>query len=133
MLVLDASALLDALVAERPEPDLLARLASDQAAAPHLIDLEVLHALRRLERQGDLSADRAADARADFADVSVIRFPHQHLADRIWELRGNLSAYDGAYVALAEALGCPLITCDVGLARAASIASVECFGPMRAG
>ena len=129
MFVLDASALLDALVAERPEPDLLARLASDQAAAPHLIDLEVLHALRRLERLGDLSADRTADARADFADVSVLRFPHEPLADRIWELRGNLSSYDGAYVALAEALDCPLITCDTGLARAASAAAVEYFGP----
>jgi predicted nucleic acid-binding protein len=71
-----------------------------------------VHALRRLVSNGDLSEDRAEDARADFADLTIVRYPHPPLADRMWELRHNLTAYDAAFVALGEALEIPLVTCD---------------------
>ncbi len=119
MLVVDTSAVLNALVGAPPSGGLVERLgAGGELGAPHLIDVEFLHALRRLVRVGALSAERASDARTDFADLALTRYPHQPLADRIWELRPNLTAYDAAFVALAESLGAPLITCDAPLAGA---------------
>ncbi len=95
---------------------------------PHLIDTEVLHALRRLTITGEISEDRAADARNDFAELALIRYPHQPLSDRVWELRHNLTAYDATFGALAEALGVPLVTCDARLASAPGYrAHVELF------
>jgi len=93
--------------------DLVDRLKSeDQWNAPHLIDVEFLNALRWLVFTGLVTDERAAYARADFADLTIERFPHEPFADRIWELRHNLTAYDAAYVALSEELEVPLITCD---------------------
>lgn len=117
MIVVDTSAVLAAL-AGRPGPlELRARLAEDgDVHAPHLIDVEVVHALRRLVRIRHVSEDRAADIRTDFAELAIVRYPHQPLADRMWELRNNLSAYDAAFVALSEMLGVPLVTCDGRLA-----------------
>jgi predicted nucleic acid-binding protein len=130
MLVLDTSAAIDALVGREPRAGLVARLGADgDLHAPHLIDIEVLHALRRLNDSGALGDDRAADALADFHDLAIVRYPHITLAARIWELRHNLTAYDAAFAVLAESLGVPLVTCDRKLARAASdIAEVELFG-----
>jgi predicted nucleic acid-binding protein len=119
MLVVDTSAVVAALVGDPPDRKLLARLGDDgDLHAPHLLDVEVLHALRRLVATGRLTADRAADARADFGDLVIMRYPHLPLADRIWALRSNLSAYDAAFVALSEALDVPLVTCDARLAAA---------------
>jgi len=119
VLVVDSSAVLEALAAHDPAPGLVERLAEDgDLHAPHLIDTEVLHALRRLLRKGQISAERAHDARTDFADLTLVRYPHEPLNDRVWELRENLTAYDATFVALAEALGVPLITCDARLAAA---------------
>lgn len=119
MLVVDASAIVEALVGRSPGPALVDRLAHDgDLTAPHLLDVEFLHALRRLVALGELSADRAADARLDFSDLSITRYPHHPLADRMWALRDNLTACDAAFVALSEALGVPLATCDAGLAAA---------------
>lgn len=119
MLVLDSSAAVHALAANAPDQELVARLGDDgDLHAPHLLDVELLHALRGLVRGGELSADRAADARADFAELTITRYGHAALAPRIWELRDNLTAYDAAFVTLAEALQVPLVTCDTRLAGA---------------
>lgn len=117
MLVVDTSAILEALAARDPAPGLIERLADDgDLHAPHLVDTEVLHALRRMSMRGEISEERAADARSDFADTALVRYPHQPLSDRVWELRHNLTAYDATFVALAEVLSAPLITCDARLA-----------------
>lgn len=119
MLVVDSSAALTALAARDPAPELVERLADDgDLHAPHLIDTEILHALRRLRRRGQISAERAHDARTDFAELTLVRYPHEPLNDRVWELRENLTAYDATFVALAEALDVPLVTCDARLAAA---------------
>ncbi|KAA0273351.1 MAG: PIN domain-containing protein [Acidobacteria bacterium] len=132
MLVVDASAVVDVVAEMPPGEDVRERLDNDgELAAPHLIDLEVLQALRRFARSGDLSPDRAQIAIEDFEDLSLTRYPHVALLDRIWALRDRLSAYDAAYVALAEAIGVPLVTCDAKLASAAAgIAAVELFSPI---
>lgn len=119
MLVVDASAALDVLLGKEPDSTLAQRISQDgDLHVPHLIDVEILSALRRLVRTKEVSADRAADAQLDFADLPMIRYPHQELADRIWQLRDNLTAYDATYVALAEVLETPLVTCDGKLAGA---------------
>ena len=129
MLVVDTSAVLDALVAVDPASGLIERLADDgDLHAPHLIDIEVLHALRRLTARGELSDERAADARVDFGNLAVVRYPHVGLSNRIWQLRHNLTAYDAAYVALAEALEVSLVTCDRRLSEASGhTAQIELF------
>ncbi len=119
MLVIDTSALLAALVGFPANVALSARLRNDgDLHAPHVIDVEAVHALRRLVRRGDLSLERALAARQDLRDLTIIRYPHVALVDRMWELRENLTAYDAAFVALSEALGVPLVTADARLARA---------------
>lgn len=130
MLVIDTSAVLEALVGRDPPPGLVDRLAQDgDLHAPHLIDTEVLHALRRMTMRRELSNERAADARTDFAQLTLVRYPHQPFNDRVWQLRHNLTAYDATFIALAEALEAPLLTCDARLATARGHrARVEGFG-----
>jgi predicted nucleic acid-binding protein len=86
--------------------------------APHLVDLEVLSVLRRQTGAGLLDERRAGFALQDLVELPLTRYPHIPFARRVWELRGNLTPYDAAYVALAETLGCPLVTADGRLARA---------------
>ena len=131
MIVVDASALVD-LTAVRAHRALRARLREGDLHAPHLVDVEFTNALRGLVARGDLSADDAAQARADAAALSLTRYPHPLLVERAWELRHVMSAYDGVYVALAELLPAPLITCDARLARTAGHdAVIEVFAPER--
>jgi predicted nucleic acid-binding protein len=129
VLVVDTSAVLEALVGIQPPLGLVERLAADgDLHAPHLIDVEFLHALRQLSLSARLSDDRAADVRTDFADLALVRYPHETLGDRIWALRHNITAYDAAFVVLAEMLGVPLVTCDAKLAAApAHAAQIELF------
>jgi predicted nucleic acid-binding protein len=130
VLVVDSSAVLEALAARDPAPNLVERLAADgDLHAPHLIDTEILYALRRMLRRGQISAERAHDARTDVTDLTLVRYPHEPLNDRVWELRENLTAYDATFVALAEALDVPLVTCDARLAAApGSRARIEVYG-----
>jgi predicted nucleic acid-binding protein len=119
VIVIDSSALIDALVYPRPNPRLRRRL--DGAAslhAPHLLDLELLHVLRSLVRGGRISPDRADDVRQDVLGLPLVRYPHVGLSDRVWELRHNLAAYDAAYIALSEQLDYPLVTADTRIASA---------------
>ena len=130
MLVIDTSAVLAALVARDKPSGLIERLAGEDLSAPHLLDVEVLSGLRRLVVSGELSDDRASDARTDFAAMAIIRFAHGRLSDRAWALRHNLSVYDAVYVALAEVLGVPLVTCDRKIGGAPGLrATVEVFPP----
>lgn len=118
MIVIDASAALELVLATsdgRRVADTVAR-SGQTLHAPHLIDLEVLQAVRRFARSGQLSVARAAQAWADFADLRIQRYGHLALAARIWELRHNATAYDAAYLALSEALPGTLLTCDAALA-----------------
>jgi predicted nucleic acid-binding protein len=85
--------------------------------APHLIDLEVTHALRRLVRLRNLSTHRAEGALHALQELDLTRYPYVDLLDRVWALRANLTAYDAAYVVLAEALDATLVTTDEVLAR----------------
>jgi len=129
VIVVDTSAIIGVLAGQPQVPQLVDRLISDgDLHAPHLLDVEFQHALRRLVVARTISDERAADARTDFADLTIIRYPHVSLADRMWELRHNVTAYDAAFLALAEALDAPLVTCDGRLARAPGhAASVEVF------
>lgn len=119
MIVVDSSAVVDALSAVEGADQLRAYLAAEELHAPALIDFEIVSTLRRLTRKGDLSAARAEDLLSDLEDLRLQRWP---LADplrrRTFALRDRLSAYDASYVALAEALDCPLLTRDGRLARA---------------
>jgi predicted nucleic acid-binding protein len=126
--VVDTSAVIAALVGDPPNRVLLERLGSAELHAPHLVDVEVLHVLRTLVARRGLSVDRAAEARREYGEWTLVRYPHEHLLDRMWALRQNLSAYDAAFVALSEALGLPLVTIDTKLARAAgNVTTVELY------
>lgn len=87
--------------------------------APHLLDVEVAQVIRRYALSGEIDRARGGLALADLADLPLRRYPHDFLLPRIWDLRNNLTAYDAAYVALAEALDAPLLTRDRRLAAAA--------------
>ncbi|HZS94285.1 MAG TPA: type II toxin-antitoxin system VapC family toxin [Chloroflexota bacterium] len=119
MIVVDAVAVVDALTAVEGSGALRAALAAEDLHAPALLDFEVVSALRGLTLSGKISAVRAEDALTDFEDLPIYRWPAgDALRRRAFGLRHNLSAYDAAYVALAEALECPLLTRDARLARA---------------
>ena len=121
MIVVDASALLE-LVLRTERGGRVADRALDAAQrlhAPHLVDVEVAQALRRLVLLEKIGASRAALALDDHLALAVERHAHGALMPRIWQLRESLTAYAAAYVALAEGLGAPLLTCDGRLARAA--------------
>ncbi len=128
MIVVDTSALLEALIGRPPLEPLQARLLATSLHAPHVVDLEFLQALRRLSNRGGLARGDAEQARADFAALPIDRYAHTILADRIWALRPSLTTHDAAYVALSEALDAPLVTADGRIARAAGHhARVEVF------
>jgi predicted nucleic acid-binding protein len=121
-LVVDASAVVAALIDGGPAGRWAERLlTSDHLAAPHLMPVEAANILRRAALAGTIYQDSASLAHADLLALRVELFPYEPLADRVWELRGNVTAYDAWYVALAEVLDAPLATLDGRLSAA--------FGP----
>ncbi|MGH3980131.1 MAG: type II toxin-antitoxin system VapC family toxin [Pseudonocardiaceae bacterium] len=120
MIVPDASVVVPALV-DAGGSGALARevfAADGDLHAPHLLDIEVASVLRRHAMAGILAPARVEAALVDLDDLAVTRYPHLGLLPRVWQLRANLSAYDAAYVALAESLGATLVTADGRLGRA---------------
>lgn len=120
MIVVDASALLELLLRTQAAAIVGERLRREKETlhAPHLLDLEIAQVLRRYARGREVSSERCRTALHDLVNFPLIRHPHVILLDRIWELRDSLTAYDAAYVALAEALDAPLLTRDERLAAA---------------
>ena len=128
MIVLDASAVVELLLATPPGRQLARRLRSPQISlhTPHLLDIEVTQAVRRYVRAATIPAERGRLALRHLAELDLERHPHTPLLPRIWALRENLTAYDAAYVALAEVLEATLVTADRRLAAAAGVlASIE--------
>lgn len=126
--MLDASAVLELLLRTERGRLVERRIApaGETLHAPHLLDIEVSQVLRRYLLRGAIDAVRAREALQDFLDLGVERYPHAALLPRIWDLRHDLTAYDAAYLALAEALDAPLLTSDARLAAAPGTpASVE--------
>ena len=123
MIVLDASVVANA-VADDGRAGEVARarlLDAGEASAPDLLDVETVAVLRKRWLVGDLSDDRFADAVEDLVALPIRRYPARPLMVRVYELRSNVTAYEGAYVALAEGLDCLLVTGDARLARAPGI------------
>lgn len=130
MIVLDASAALDFLLRDEVNFDWIEQQLREGGppAAPHLLDSEVAHVLRKHVLGGRLAEGRAAEALADLDALPLDRYQGRPLLPRIWELRHNLSGYDATYVALAEALDAPLITSErrlLDLPATASLATVR--------
>ncbi len=122
MIVVDASVVIQMLVADDAGRGLAARFAGiDAAAAPHFLDLEVANVFRRLVREAVLTDRRGLEALGDLASMRIARHAHEILLPRIWALRDALTAYDASYVALAEMLNADLWTRDRRLARATGV------------
>lgn len=122
MLVVDASVIVVALADDGSDGDLIrSRVRDERLFAPELLDLEVVSVLRRYAAARALDARRARQALRDLAEIPIRRQSHRPLLARCWQLRDNLTPYDAAYVALAEALGVPLLTGDRRLADAPGI------------
>ena len=120
MIVLDASALVE-LILGTPTGQLVAGRIADPAEdlhVPHLADIEVVQALRRYVREGEIDTDAAEVALDDLRALDLQRHAHEPLLERVWDLRKNLTAYDAVYVALAEVLDAILLTCDRRLSQA---------------
>lgn len=120
MIVIDASALIELLLRTELGAKVDARvLVPDESVhAPHLIDAEIAQVLRRLVQLKQITASRAREALDDHLELLMERAAQREMLRRMWELRESLTAYDAAYISLAEALDAPLITCDAKLARA---------------
>lgn len=134
MIVLDASAAVDWLLQTPAGQRIEQRIYTcphghtETLHTVHLLDVEFVQVLRRLVREGTLAPKRAEEAIGDLAALRITRYGPVLLLNRIWRLRQNLSAYDAAYVALAEELKAPLITRDQRIAAASGhAAAIEVF------
>lgn len=120
MIVLDASAAVEWLLQTSSGVEIARRVLSsgESLHAPHLLDVEVAQVLRRAVSTQSVSAGRAREALEDLSQLRLQRYPHFPFLRRVWELRGNLTAYDAVYAALAETLGATLLTRDRKIASA---------------
>jgi predicted nucleic acid-binding protein len=117
MIVLDSSVAVELLLGTPLGLRHAGLLFGQERHAPHLLDVEFTHALRRLTFAGEVEVQRARLALDLLGNITLIRHRHTHLLPRMWELRQSMTAYDAAYVALAEGLEMPLLTCDGKLSR----------------
>ena len=108
--------------------DAILDLMDGDIAAPYLIDMEVLSVLRGLLLGHQIDEDTANEAIANFRGFKIERHPERDLVDRVWSLRHEYTTYDASYIALAETLECPLITCDKKLTGHLHHADVKVFG-----
>jgi predicted nucleic acid-binding protein len=120
VIVLDASAAIEWLLQSPAGVRIEKRIFSPSQTlhVPHLLDVEVIQVLRRYVREKTMSEQRGEEALQDLGDLPLNRYPHDFLLPRVWELRSTLTAYDAVYVALAEVLDAPLLTCDDRIASA---------------
>ena len=127
MIVVDASAVLEVLLQTPAAARVSQRIfaAGETLHAPHLIDVEIAQVVRRYERARAIPAGRAEQALFDLASLPLHRYPHLVLLPRVWRLRHNLTACDAIYLALAESLDAPLVTCDRALASVPGRVQVE--------
>jgi predicted nucleic acid-binding protein len=127
LIVVDASAVLEVLLQTPAASHVSRRMFAEGETlhAPHLIDVEVAHALRRLALSGMISPERGAQSLAYLAQLPLSRYSHLALLPRIWQWRNNFTAYDAAYLALAEALDASLVTRDQALKSAVRGVQVE--------
>ena len=119
MIVVDASAVLELLLRTGKGSKIQERVLDSEESlhAPHLIDIEVTQTLRRLASLKEITAARGKQCLEDHLALNIKRAEHGHLLERVWTLRDSLTAYDAAYVVLAEILDAPLVTCDAKLSR----------------
>ncbi len=119
MIVIDASAAIELILRTElgEKVEIRALAPQERLYAPHLLDLEVAQVLRRLTQLREITAARAQEALDDYNGLFVERAAHRELLGRVWQLRDSMTAYDGAYIALAEAPDAPLLTCDGRLTR----------------
>jgi len=120
VIVLDASAVIEWLLRTDKGSRIQAQIFSRAHTlhAPHLLDVEAAHALRRYVREREVTEARAEQLLQNLVELRILRHRHTSLLNRVWELRHHLTAYDAVYVALAEALDAPLLTCDAKIAAA---------------
>lgn len=126
MIVVDASVALEALL---HSGEARRRLGSEMLAAPHVVDWEICHSLRRMSRLGLITVSQAERVLSRWVKLELQRFGVVALLGRIWELRDDLSSYDASYAALAEVLDCTLVTTDGHLARAPGLRCPVTFLP----
>ena len=125
MIVVDASIIVEVLLRTDAGVTLAQRLFGGEETlhAPHLLDVEVTQVLRRYAARGEVTAERALESLRLLAVLPVARYPHEPLLQRMWALRANLTAYDAAYVALADGLRATFVTRDRRLASAPDLAT----------
>jgi predicted nucleic acid-binding protein len=118
LIVLDASVAVEVILRQPGAAAAAERLRGEDLHVPEVFDLEVLSALRSNLLAGKLSEHQAGRGAEDLDELRVTHYPHAGVRRRVWELRGQLTTYDAAYVALAESLGAPMVTLDARLGRA---------------
>jgi predicted nucleic acid-binding protein len=120
LIVVDASVVVEILLGTVDAARLRRRVLRRRQSlhCPHLLDVEVTQVLRRYARAGELGDERGRQALDDLAALAMVRYPHEPFLRRMWELRDNVTAYDAAYLCLAEALGATVVTRDSRLLNA---------------